>query len=93
MGGHVNDFIISDAALADYLASMLARPDWQQRAACRGLDTEIFITPRGVKADRAKAVCAHCSVRRECSSFAERGNEVGTWGGRSLRDRTTPTLS
>ena len=93
MGADVYDFIIGDAALAEHLASILARPAWHRRAARRGLDTDLFVTPRGVKADRAKAVCAHCSVRSECLSFAERGNEVGTWGGRSLQDRTSPTAA
>jgi WhiB family redox-sensing transcriptional regulator len=41
---------------------------WQERAACRGLKTEVFF-PRGVsekKFDAAKAVCATCTEKEPC---------------------------
>lgn len=61
---------------------------WQQRAACRGMDPELFFPGRGESTREAKAACAQCPVRDECLSAAYGGSErFGIWGGLSERER------
>jgi WhiB family redox-sensing transcriptional regulator len=73
----------------------LAEDDsWQQRAACRGLDTEEFYPALGgAAADTVRAVCAGCPVRASCLAYAL-GHEsqpgtrpYGFWGGLSPFER------
>jgi WhiB family transcriptional regulator, redox-sensing transcriptional regulator len=67
--------------------------DWQLRARCRGLATELFFASEQDKGARqaereqlAKAVCRSCPVRRHCLAHALKTNEAyGIWGA------TTPT--
>ncbi|HEX4538853.1 MAG TPA: WhiB family transcriptional regulator [Acidimicrobiales bacterium] len=63
---------------------------WQVRAACRGPQASVFFPPshferkdeRNVREARAKAICATCTVRRECLDYAIRIREPhGIWGG------------
>jgi WhiB family redox-sensing transcriptional regulator len=69
--------------------------DWQLRAACRNLGSEVFFHPdneRGqARAGRdaaAKAICAACPVIRECRAHALAVKEpYGVWGGLSEDDR------
>ncbi len=71
--------------------------DWQMRAACRDLDSELFFHPaneRGPVAtarDRAaKVVCAGCPVMEECRGHALEVHEpYGVWGGLTARERET----
>lgn len=79
----------------------MARPvfdtayDWQQDAACRGADPNLFFgpqhEPRDVKAKRemkAKIVCHSCPVREECLAFALETQEIfGVWGGTNEVER------
>jgi WhiB family redox-sensing transcriptional regulator len=68
---------------------------WQEHAACRGVDPQLFFHPqneRGAARRRrdqaAKSVCAQCSVRAECADYALRAHEpYGIWGGLSEEDR------
>jgi WhiB family redox-sensing transcriptional regulator len=71
--------------------------DWQSQAACRGQSASIFFAPphferRSAKLDRearAKAVCASCTVRKECLSYALRiGEAHGIWGGLTEEERS-----
>ena len=66
---------------------------WQESAACRQADPELFF-PIGAtgmaQADiqRAKAICASCPVRRPCLIYAlATGQEFGIWGGRDENER------
>ena len=63
---------------------------WRKRAACRGLDAEIFYpeTDDEADADAAKAVCGGCPVRQACleHALAHRERE-GVWGGTTERER------
>lgn len=62
--------------------------DWRDRAACRGLDPNMFFPERGdyVAVEAAKAVCSSCPVAAECLQFAiEVGETEGIWGGKSGR--------
>ena len=61
---------------------------WLTRAACRGMDPELFFPERGEPTEPAKAVCAGCPVRGECLDYALTNVErFGIWGGLSERER------
>jgi WhiB family redox-sensing transcriptional regulator len=62
--------------------------EWLARAACRGMDPELFFPDRGESTEQAKAVCAACPVRAECLDHALTNVErFGIWGGLSERER------
>lgn len=64
------------------------RPGWADRAACRGLDANLFHPERGENTAHAKKVCAACPVRDECLAYALTHYEKhGIWGGLSERER------
>lgn len=71
--------------------------NWQLRGACRGLPMSLFFHPdgerdpsRGRRADRAKAICGSCPVRRSCLAHSLAVEEpYGTWGGVDERERLT----
>jgi WhiB family redox-sensing transcriptional regulator len=71
------------------------RPDieWQEAAACRQADPELFfpIGTAGAAAaeiQRAKAICARCPVRRPCLAYAlATGQDFGIWGGHDENER------
>ncbi len=55
---------------------------WQQRAACRGLDVELFYSTEEDDLRAAVRVCRTCPVRRECLTSAMTSEELfGVWGG------------
>ncbi len=67
---------------------------WKDRAKCLGQTdlTKLFFAEGPVKGkkgksrkdviDQAKAICAECSVRKECFNFAKKNNFLhGVWGG------------
>ncbi len=70
---------------------MAQAPDsWQSKASCRGPHAEIFFPPARSerkaeklhREERAKAICATCSVRVDCLDYAIRIHEPhGIWGG------------
>ncbi len=63
---------------------------WRRRAACRGIDVEIFFpeTDDDAVVEVAKAVCEMCPVRQACleHALAHRERE-GVWGGTTERER------
>jgi WhiB family transcriptional regulator, redox-sensing transcriptional regulator len=69
------------------------RTDWREDAACQSADPELFFPvsstgPSRDQAERAKAVCAVCPVRRECLQFALATQQAhGVWGGMSEHER------
>jgi hypothetical protein len=64
-----------------------ARPAWHRRAACRGSDLSFFPV-RGESLEPLRKLCAGCSVRVDCASYALGTAEVsGVWAG-----TTTKTL-
>lgn len=75
--------------------------DWQLRAACRQMDSEVFFHPdrergpaRAEREARAKAVCRSCPVIRQCRTHALAVREpYGIWGGLSRLDRDLITAS
>lgn len=70
--------------------------DWRLKAACRGMDPEMFFTSDGfeTKQERdereveAKSVCARCPVRAECLDYSiKAGERYGVWGGLNELER------
>lgn len=55
---------------------------WQDRAACRGTDVEIFYSDEPVTVRTALALCRRCEVRAACYEHAMSMREAfGVWGG------------
>jgi len=76
-----------DQSLPD-LSELLGRPAWMARAACKGQDPALFFPSLGANAAKARAICATCSVRQECLSYALADSESsGVWAGLSERER------
>ena len=62
--------------------------DWQDKAVCAEVGTELFYPELGVLADDAKAVCRSCEVRVQCLAFALRNyDREGVFGGFTERPR------
>ncbi|MGH8900051.1 MAG: WhiB family transcriptional regulator [Egibacteraceae bacterium] len=67
--------------------------DWRHRAACRGLDPELFFPigatgPALDQAEQAKAVCARCPVAEACLDWALTTNQLdGVWGCKTEDER------
>jgi WhiB family redox-sensing transcriptional regulator len=61
---------------------------WRQRAACRGVDPDIFYPVSDEESDEAKAICQACTVRETCLEWALAQRERdGVWGGATERER------
>ncbi len=61
---------------------------WRKRAACRGIDPEVFYPASDEDAGQAKAICAVCPVREACLEHALANRErEGIWGGATERER------
>lgn len=61
---------------------------WRTKAACNGLDPQIFFPETEEAADTAKAVCEVCSVKEACLEYAlARREKEGVWGGATERER------
>lgn len=76
--------------MADVAMSTELEMSWQYRAACRGVEAELFFSPnyferrdeKEAREANAKGVCARCEVRAECLDYALRTKEPhGIWGG------------
>lgn len=62
--------------------------DWTTRAACRGLDPDLFFPEQGEPATYALAVCRSCDVTAECLATALENHErMGIWGGTTGQQR------
>jgi WhiB family redox-sensing transcriptional regulator len=70
------------------LDELLHRPAWQQRAACRDSDPQVFFPTDGTTLAEARRICAGCTVRSQCAEFAL-GHSLlkGIWAGESERSR------
>lgn len=61
---------------------------WRIRAACKGVDPDIFYPVSDEEAEEAKAICAECPVRQACLEYALANRERdGVWGGATERER------
>lgn len=64
---------------------------WWDRAACLGVDADIFFPEKGNNGNGtrvAKQICQTCTVTTECLEYALANDErFGVWGGHSERER------
>ena len=61
---------------------------WRQRAACRGVDPDVFYPASDEEAEEAKSICRVCPVREACLEYALANRERdGVWGGATERER------
>ncbi len=69
--------------------------NWQYRAACGGVNAQLFFGPDGetrqereIREAKAAAVCASCPVRAQCLDYALRNSvRYGIWGGLNREQR------
>lgn len=68
----------------------IVEPPDHHKAACAGLDTDLFY-PEGKEGydnlDVLKRVCAECPIKAECLEWALHYERHGFWGGTSEHDR------
>jgi WhiB family redox-sensing transcriptional regulator len=68
--------------------SRMKNLSWRQRAACKGVDPDIFYPSSDEEAEEAKSICAQCPVRETCLEYALANRERdGVWGGATERER------
>ncbi len=63
---------------------------WNNLAACRGLDIQVFFPDPAIddEADPARSVCSDCAVQGVCLEAAiDRREKNGVWGGCTERER------
>ena len=61
---------------------------WRLRAACRGVDPDVFYPVSDEDAEEAKSICRACPVREACLEYALANRERdGVWGGATERER------
>ena len=70
----------------------VAHESWMARAACKGMDPELFFpthkAPNTAIAE-ARKVCARCPVAARCLVYAQANNiGHGVWGGETVKGRT-----
>lgn len=73
--------------------------DWQLRARCRNMDTDLFFSPEGetrqarrYREEFATQICHSCPVVTECRTHAQTVREpYGIWGGATEADRRFST--
>jgi len=64
---------------------------WMDKAACNGMDTEIFFPETGDNRQftRIKKICGSCEVQTTCLDYAVRQNLTDGWfGGMSPENRS-----
>jgi WhiB family transcriptional regulator, redox-sensing transcriptional regulator len=69
---------------------------WEDRAACRGWNAQLFFGPDGetgqdreIREAKAKMICARCPIREQCLTYALRNSiKHGIWGGLNREERT-----
>ena len=62
--------------------------DWQDRAACYGLDPEVFFPTTEEEANLALTYCSVCRVQELCLAWAvHNGERYGVWGGTTEQTR------
>jgi WhiB family redox-sensing transcriptional regulator len=70
------------------MTALSTAASWRKRAACQGIDPQVFFPESDEDAGEAKAICAMCPVRQACleHALAHRERE-GVWGGATERER------
>jgi WhiB family redox-sensing transcriptional regulator len=64
-------------------------PDmWQDRAACFGIEPDVFFPTSEEEAGPALAYCTACGIRETCLAWAlKNGARYGVWGGLTEQQR------
>ena len=64
-------------------------PDfWQDRAACFGVDPDVFFPVSEEEAGPALTFCNSCLIKEECLAWAlKNGERYGVWGGMTEQQR------
>ena len=64
-------------------------PDfWQDKAACYGVDPEVFFPTTEEEAGLALSYCGVCPVREVCLAWSvQNGERYGVWGGTTEQQR------
>ena len=73
----------------DALPANPSPPDlWQDRAACFGIDPDVFFPISEEEAGPALAFCNVCAIREECLAWAlKNGERYGVWGATTEQQR------
>lgn len=68
-------------------------PRWTDRAACRGVNPELFWPPSGEPADQALALCMRCPVLGDCRELfaSQPHDEGGVWFATTADERAAET--
>ncbi len=62
--------------------------DWMGKGRCKDMDPAVFFPSDWVGVQSAQRICARCTVRRQCLSYALASRITdGVWGGTSERQR------
>jgi len=89
----VEEGLLMNETLMDVDVSRLPKdpmpPDmWQDRAACYGIDPEVFFPASEEDASLALSYCGTCSIRDTCLAWALKNRErYGVWGGLTEQQR------
>jgi len=78
----------NDAFTVTPIRSVSRSTEWMADGECRNHAPETFFPSDGVGVDRARKICATCSVKDHCLEYALAEEiEHGVWGGCSERER------
>lgn len=77
--------LVDENDVLDLLHSILNRPRWHARAACRGSGVAAFFSKSDP--DLGITVCGDCPVRAECLAFAVEHDCDGVWGATTAQER------
>ena len=70
------------------LAELLPTGTWQQDAACRDAEPDVFFSNAEADREEALRMCGDCPVRMECLEHALETREAyGIWGGTDEQER------
>jgi len=84
----VTSLMVRDDHDLPELASLLGRPAWQRRAACRRVPLSVFFAGKGGTYGMAAELCATCPVREECLDYALSDPTLdGFWAGTTAQER------
>ena len=71
------------------MALSLEDQDWRALALCASSgESELWFAVGALEHKKAKSICRHCDVQRECLSYAmDEPVDHGIWGGLTERER------
>jgi WhiB family redox-sensing transcriptional regulator len=79
------------------MSSLTTDQTWRHRAACFGLDVNLFFPDKGQVPQEIKAICEACPVKAECLEYAlsvpQTADLTGIFAGTSARQRRKMRLN